>query len=132
MVKSKYARKMIIKLKIDIVWNSSCGFQRVALWESDAALLPGKLQIKDLSIQDPRVVVHRHFDSPFRIAMFPSSCYLRRKCKPYIIFLYNPFDLQSISYRLRTPKRWELFLPTSKNLFSHQTWKIPSPTKTPI
>lgn len=52
-----------------MVWNSSCGFQRVALWESDAALLPGKLQIKDLSIQDPRVVVHRHFDSPFRIAM---------------------------------------------------------------
>ena len=46
--------------------------------------------------------------------------------------LYNPFDLQSISYRLKTPKRWELFFPTSKNLFNHHTWKIPSPIKTPI
>ena len=38
----------------------------------------------------------------------------------------------AISYRLRTPRRSALFLPTSKNRFNHQTWKIPSPTKTII
>jgi len=49
------------------------------------------------------------------------------------VSLYNPFDLcKSISYRLRTPKRAALFLPTSKNRFNHQTWKIHSPIKTPI
>lgn len=64
-----------------------------------------------------------------RIAIHHAIC---AEFETHYYLLYNPFDLQSISYRLKTPKRWELFLPTSKNLFNHHTWKIPSPIKTPI
>jgi hypothetical protein len=49
------------------------------------------------------------------------------------LFLYTTrLTYKSISYRLKTPKRSALFLPTSKNRFSHQTWKTPSAANTPI
>lgn len=67
--------------------------------------------------------------SSCRIAIHHAVC---AEFETHYYLLYNPFDLQSISYRLKTPKRWELFFPTSKNLFNHHTWKIPSPIKTPI
>jgi hypothetical protein len=37
-----------------------------------------------------------------------------------------------VSYRIKTPKRSEPCVPTSKKRFNHQTWKMPSPTSTPI
>lgn len=116
------------KVKTDVVGKMPRGAQWMVFGESDLALLPFTLQREAHAIECPRMLVHRHLESPcpHHHAVCAGSV------KPNIILLYNPFDLQSISYRLRTPKRWELFLPTSKNLFNHQTWKMPSPTKTPI
>jgi hypothetical protein len=72
-----------------------------------------------------------HFFAIFRYAKIDKEmhiCYLLHHS-----YSDNSFDLyKPISYRLRTPKRSALFLPTSKNRFSHHTWKMPSPIKTPI
>jgi hypothetical protein len=98
-------------------------YQWTILRETDAALLPGKLQ--------KLRPIHCALEWWYTL-MSNRHHAVCAEIETHYYLLYNPFDLQSISYRLKTPKRWELFLPTSKNLFSHHTWKIPSPIKTPI
>jgi len=65
-------------------------FQRVALWESDAALLPGKLQIKDLFIQEPASGGTSSFRFPLSNRHVP------------VIMLFAP-EMQTLYYLLIQP-----------------------------